>query len=53
MFICHIVKYKIKNEETVPKLKEKWNDIYENGDIYYNPNLSLETNKYDIRKEKV
>lgn len=45
--------YKIKNEENVPKLKEKWNDIYENGDIYYNPNLSLETNKYDIRKEKV
>lgn len=45
--------YKIINQKFVPELKEKWKDIYEKGDMYYNPNLSLEKNRYEIRKEKV
>lgn len=40
-------------EETINKVKTKWNDNYLKGDEYYNKNLSLETNNFEIRTEKI
>ena len=41
------------SEETINKVKAKWNTFYLNGDEYYNKNLSLETNNFEIKTEKV
>lgn len=41
------------SNEVINGVKEKWNEIYSNGDEYYNKNLSLETNNYKIKNEKV
>lgn len=53
VYDSNIENYKIDNNPSLAEVKEKWNYIYENGDMYYNPNLSLQTDKYDIRKEKI
>ena len=53
VYDSNIENYKIKNKDIVIELKEKWKNIYEKGDMYYNPNLSLEKNRYNIRKEKI
>ena len=41
------------SEETINKVKAKWNTFYLNCDEYYNKNLSLETNNFEIKTEKV
>ena len=40
-------------EETLNNVKSKWNEIYLNGDEYYNKNLSLESNNFEIKNQKV
>ncbi len=40
-------------EETLNKVKSKWNGIYLKGDEYYNKNLSLESNNFEIKNQKV
>ena len=42
-------KIKRFNKE-IAYMKEKWSDILENGDPFYNKNLSLEDNGYHIRR---
>jgi len=37
-------------EKEIEKFQEKWKEIYEQGDPYYNPNFSLKTSDYSIRK---
>ena len=32
------------------RLKERWPDIYKNGDPYYNPNLTLYKHDFSIKK---
>lgn len=36
-------------EKEIEKFQNKWHDIYENGDPYYNKNFSLNSCNYDIR----
>ncbi len=40
-------------QEEIKKFKNKWKDIYEKGDPYYNPNFSIKSAQYDIRPDKV
>ena len=40
-------------EDTISKVKTTWNEFYLKGDEYYNKNLSLETNNFEIRTEKI
>lgn len=37
-------------EAEIEKFQNKWKDIYENGDPYYNKNFSIESCNYNIRK---
>lgn len=37
-------------KKEIEKFKNKWKNIYENGDPYYNPNFSLHSCNYDVRK---
>ena len=37
----------------IDKFKEKWNKVLEEGDMYYNKNLRLDSDQYDIRTDKV
>ena len=37
-------------EAEIKKFQEKWKDIYEKGDPYYNPNFSLNSCNYQFRK---
>lgn len=39
-------------EAEINKFQEKWKEIYENGDPYYNPNFSLNSPNYEIRTDK-
>lgn len=39
-------------EAEIVKFQEKWKDIYENGDPYYNKNFSLNSCNYEIRDYK-
>ena len=41
------------SKEVVDKIKTKWNEMYLKGDEYYNKNLSLESNSFGLKKEKV
>lgn len=40
-------------ESEVRNFEAEWKDILTDGDPYYNKNLSLNSERYDIRKEKV
>lgn len=40
-------------EGEMATFKERWEDFLEKGDPYYNKNLSLQTEQYDIRTTKV
>ena len=44
--------YEIDNQN-VSLMKEKWNEIFEKGDIYFNKNFDTTSNRYDIKKTKV
>lgn len=37
-------------EAEIKKFQEKWKNIYEKGDPYYNPNFSLNSCQYQIKK---
>lgn len=37
-------------EAEIAKFQKKWKKIYEEGDPYYNPNFSLNSSHYDIKK---
>ena len=39
-------------EAEIQKFQEKWKDIFEKGDPYYNPNFSLNSSHYEVRTEK-
>ena len=41
------------SEAVINKVKNKWNEMYSKGDEYYNKNLSLESNNFGLKKEKV
>ena len=40
-------------EGEMATFKERWEDFLEKGDPYYNKNLDLRTEQYDIRTTKV
>lgn len=44
--------YEIDNQN-VSLMKEKWNEIFEKGDIYFNKNFDTTSNRYDVKKTKV
>lgn len=39
-------------ENEIIKFQNKWKEIYENGDPYYNKNFSINSCMYDIREEE-
>ena len=46
-------KKKQRFDSEINTFMDKWKDIFEKGDPYYNKNLSLENDQYEIRKDKV
>ncbi len=42
-----------KYDEDLKAIKEKWSEIYINGDRYYNPNFRNDVNNFKLKKEKV
>lgn len=43
--------FRFSNESKA--MKERWHDILEKGDPYYNPNFSLESEDFQIKTEKI
>ena len=39
--------------KNVDLIKEKWAEIFRNGDMYFNKNFDTESNRYDVKKAKV
>lgn len=40
-------------EKDLEFIKEKWSKEYENGDEYYNKNFTFDSNRYEVRTDKV
>lgn len=43
--------FRLSNEAKA--MKEKWHDVIEKGDPYYNPNFSLDSESFKIKTEKI
>ena len=41
------------NTQNVEVIKNKWNIIYTNGDIYFNKNFDTNSNRYDVKKTEI
>lgn len=40
-------------ESNLKTVKEKWNNVFENDDPYYNKNFRTDSNRFKLKKEKV
>ena len=41
------------NKGEIDRFEEKWKDILEKGDPYFNPNFRLDVNDYVVKNSKV